>query len=128
MERVEIAVHRDGRPCREALETRSCPRPHRYESHQPACFAHALGCAAENWRDALLVGAAPVGSPVDWAALMLMEGSVTCYCRTTVPAPAQQLALGLALTVALADPQLAGQLGADSRQMMAAQTPAILSR
>jgi|GEM_PF-3890058 len=120
MDLVEIAVHRDGRPCSETLSTRSCPKPHRYEAHQPACFAHALGCAAENWRDALLDGASTVGSPVGWAALMLMEGSVNCYCGSTRQPPAQQLALGLALTVALADPQSAAQLGADSRQLLAA--------
>lgn len=102
MDVVEIPLHSDGRPCSLARSTQSCPRPHRYRQHTASCYAHALGHAVEAWRDAAL-HSQPLDGPLQWAARLLSEGMVACYCGQEPPA--LPTVLGRAFLAALAEPR-----------------------
>lgn len=103
MDIVEIPVHSDGQPCALAQEALGCPRAHRYLTHTADCYAHALGSAVENWRDALLHAEVPTSGPLSWAALLITEDSAGCHCAGEPPR--RPTALGHAILAALTEPQ-----------------------
>jgi len=57
--------------------------------HERACRAHAIGCAAENQRDAGITG-----DPIAEGEGYLVDGTASCYCGTDTTALAPWIAEG----------------------------------